>query len=147
MIKVYRYNADRNSASHIIQGKNGVTVRYNFERGNVVTKRKPEVVLKNKYAQDLLENSELFKGGMITLVRSERTPEDDLLEQLESKANEPTPTEPDPKVIGEVTNDSELLAFVNETDGRNERTSFRTPINALKWASENGYSFPNYNPE
>lgn len=147
MIKVYRYNADRNSASHIIQGKNGVTVRYNFERGNVVTQRKPEVVLKNKYAQDLLENSELFKGGMITLVRSERTPEDDLEGQMAAKAAEPAPVESGEKTIEEVTNDTELLDFVNKTDGRNERTSFRTPINALKWASENGYSFPNYNPE
>ena len=60
MIKVYRYNAERNVVSHILQDKNGVTVRYNFERGNVVTKRKPEIVLKSKYAQDLLEQSELF---------------------------------------------------------------------------------------
>lgn len=131
--------------SHILQDKNGVTVRYNFERGNVVTKRKPEIVLKNKYAQDLLEQSELFKSKTVTLIRAEKTPEDDL-PAPEEKASEPN-EENNAKSIEEVTNDTELLAFVNKTDGRNERTAFRTPINALKWANENGYTFPNYNPE
>ena len=51
MIKTYRYNANRNTVSHILQGKNGVTVRYNFERGNVITKQKPELILKNEYAR------------------------------------------------------------------------------------------------
>lgn len=145
MIKVYRYNAERNVVSHILQDKNGVTVRYNFERGNVVTKRKPEIVLKSKYAQDLLEQSELFKSKTVTLIRSEKTPEDDL-PVPEKKASE-SDEENNPKSIGDVTNDTELLAFVNKADGRNERTAFRTPINALKWANENGYTFPNYNPE
>lgn len=145
MIKVYRYNAERNVVSHILQDKNGVTVRYNFERGNVVTKRKPEIVLKSKYAQDLLEQSELFKSKTVTLIRSEKTPDDDL-PVPEEKAPE-SDEDNNPKSIGVVTNDTELLAFVNKADGRNERTAFRTPINALKWANENGYTFPNYNPE
>lgn len=144
MIKVYRYNADRNVVSHILQDKNGVTVRYNFERGNVITKRRPEIVLKSKYAQDLLEQSDLFKSKTVTLIRSEKTPEDDL---PTPKNETPNPNEANAKSIEEVTNDTELLAFVNKTDGRNERTAFRTPINALKWANENGYTFPNYNPE
>ena len=85
MIKTYRYNANRNTVSHILQGKNGVTVRYNFERGNVITKQKPELILKNEYAQNLLENSELFQKGLVTLIRSEKTIEDRLKENEEQE--------------------------------------------------------------
>lgn len=90
MIKVYRYNANRNSVSHILQGKNGVTVRYNFERGNVITKQKPEIILKNEYAQNLLESSDLFKQGLVKLIRSEETLEDKLKKaaELEEKSSE-----------------------------------------------------------
>lgn len=142
MIKVYRYNSERNTVSHILQDKNGVSVRYNFEHGNIITKRKPELVLTNKYAQDLLEKSDLFKGKIVTLIRSERTPEDDIVEKPE-----PTPEPGDSNVIEDVTNDTELLAFVNKAAERTKRNAFLTPINALKWAQDNDYSFPNYNPK
>lgn len=151
MIKVYRYNDNRNSVSHILQGKNGVTVRYNFERGNVITKQKPELVLKNEYAQNLLENSELFKSKVVTLIRYERTAEDDEKEKLALQtAQEPTPTpEPTPvntdNVISvpEVRSDDELIAYVNEHYDK----SFRTVSNALAFATDKQHlHFPNYKP-
>lgn len=57
MIKTYRYNANRNTVSHILQGKNGVTVRYNFERGNVITKQKPEIILKTSMLRICLKTA------------------------------------------------------------------------------------------
>lgn len=151
MIKVYRYNENRNSVSHILQGKNGVTVRYNFERGNVITKQKPELVLKNEYAQNLLENSELFKSKVVTIIRSERTAEDDEKEKLAAQDNQnPTPTpEPTPAntdnviSVPEVRSADELIAYVNEHYDK----SFQTVTNAMKFATDKQHlHFPNYNP-
>lgn len=145
MIKTYRYNADRNTVSHILQGKGGNTVRYNFERGNIITKRKPEAILKDKYSQELLESSELFKKGVVTLIRTERTPEDDIEEQ---KQQEPTPVaNAGQKVIDSVRSNSDLISFINAEDNRTDDNAFRTPSGALKWASKHGYVFPNYNPD
>lgn len=148
MIKTYRYNANRNTVSHILQGKNGVTVRYNFERGNVITKQKPEIILKYKYAQDLLENSELFKQGLVTLVSSIAEPSD-VIDKEPTKTESPTKAETKKNVVEivSVTSVDELLAFVNNEDNRNEDTMFKTPTRALKWATEHNFSFPNYNPE
>lgn len=145
MIKTYRYNANRNTVSHILQGKNGVTVRYNFERGNVITKQKPELILKNEYAQNLLENSELFQKGLVTLVRSEKTIEDRLREN-EEKENEASLAKTKDSVI-EVTSvvtASDLLAFVNEEDNREGSRMFKTASSALEWAKKHNYDFPNY---
>lgn len=148
MIKVYRYNDNRNSVSHILQGKNGVTVRYNFERGNVITKQKPELVLKNEYAQNLLESSELFKSKTVTLIRSERTAEDDEKDKLAAQDNhapEPNPVPTPDNVISvpEVKTESDLIAYVNEHYDK----SFRTATNALDFATNKQHlCFPNYNP-
>ena len=147
MIKTYRYNANRNTVSHILQGKNGVTVRYNFERGNVITKQKPELILKNEYAQNLLENSELFQKGLVTLIRSEKTIEDRLKEN-EEQENETVPTKTKDSVIEvpTVVTASDLLAFVNEEDKREGSRQFKTLTSALEWATKHNFVFPNHKP-
>ena len=144
MINTYRYNANRNTVSHILQGKNGLTVRYNFERGNVVTNQKPELILRNKFAQDLLESSDLFKQGLVSLVSSIAEPSD----VVEETPKEDTPTE-QKNVIEEasVRTNADLVNFVNQVDNRTEKNAFTTPARALKWASEHYYKFPNYNPD
>lgn len=145
MIKTYRYNANRNTVSHILQGKNGVTVRYNFERGNVVTKQKPELILKNEYAQNLLENSELFQKGVVTLVRSEKTIEDMLKENEEQEKK--TKTKTSVIEVASVVTASDLLAFVNEEDKREGSRMFKTVSSAMDWATKHNFAFPNYKPE
>ena len=148
MIKTYRYNANRNTVSHILQGKNGVTVRYNFERGNVITKQKPELILKNEYAQNLLEKSELFQKGLVTLVRSEKTIEDRLKENEEQKKKTaPTKTEDSVIEVPTVVTASDLLAFVNEEDNREGSRMFKTVSSAMDWATKHNFAFPNYKPE
>lgn len=148
MIKTYRYNANRNTVSHILQGKNGVTVRYNFERGNVITKQKPELILKNEYAQNLLENSELFQNGLVTLIRSEKTIEDILKENEEQeKETDPAKTKNSVIEVSTVVTASDLLAFVNEEDNREGSRMFKTASSALEWAKKHNYTFPNYMKE
>lgn len=145
MIKTYRYNANRNTVSHILQGKNGVTVRYNFERGNVITKQKPELILKNEYAQNLLENSELFQKGLVTLVRSEKTIEDMLKENEEQEKK--TKSKASVIEVASVVTASDLLAFVNEEDNREGSRMFKTVSSAVDWATKHNFAFPNYKPE
>lgn len=139
MIKVYRYNANRNSVSHILQGKNGVTVRYNFERGNVITKQKPEIILKNEYAQNLLESSNLFKQGLVKLIRSEETLEDKLKKAAEEDKKGPIE-------VASVVSDEDLIAFVNEEDKREGPRQFKTLTSALEWATKHNFVFPNHKP-
>lgn len=145
MIKTYRYNANRNTVSHILQGKNGVTVRYNFERGNVITKQKPELILKNEYAQNLLEKSELFQKGLVTLVRSEKTIEDMLKENEEQEKK--TKSKASVIEVASVVTASDLLAFVNEEDNREGSRMFKTVSSAMDWATKHNFAFPNYKPE
>jgi len=135
MIKTYRYNANRNTVSHILQGKNGLTVRFNFERGNVVTKRKPELILKNKFYQDLLESSELCKQGLVSLVSSIAEPSDVV---------DDTPTEKKQETTEEVKNirtAADVIAYVNERFGKD----YRTLAKAMNQASKSGIIFPDYN--
>lgn len=139
MIKVYRYNANRNFVSHILQGKNGVTVRYNFERGNVITKQKPEIILKNEYAQNLLESSDLFKQGLVKLIRSEETLEDKLKKTAEEAKKGPIE-------VASVVSDEDLIAFVNEEDKREGSRQFKTLTSALEWATKHNFVFPNHKP-
>lgn len=146
MIKVYRYIANRNSVSHILQGKNGVTVRYNFERGNVVTKQMPELILKNEYAQTLLENSELFKQGLVKLIRSEETLEDKMKKAEELAAKSAKETKKGPIEVTSVVSDEDLIAFVNEEDKREGPRQFKTLASALEWATKHNFVFPNHKP-
>lgn len=146
MIKVYRYNANRNSVSHILQGKNGVTVRYNFERGNVVTKQKPELILKNEYAQNLLESSELFTQGLVQLIRSEETLEDKMKKAEKLAAKSAKETKKGPIEVASVVSDEDLIAFVNEEDKREGSRRFKTLASALEWATKHNFVFPNHKP-
>jgi len=135
MIKTYRYNANRNTVSHILQGKNGLTVRYNFERGNVITKQKPEIILRNKYAQDLLESSDLFKQGMVTLVSSIAEPSD-VIEEAQTEIKKEANAE---EARGIRTSD-EVIAYINQRFGKD----CRTLATAMKHASKENIIFPDY---
>ena len=139
MIKVYRYNANRNTVSHILQGKNGLTVRYNFERGNVITKQQPELILRNKFMQDLLESSELFKHGLVSLLRSEAEPSDVIDEEAASSAEKKNAQTEEVK---DIRTTDEVIAYVNERFGKD----FRTLANAMKHATKEGIVFPDYEP-
>lgn len=128
-----------NNISHILTGQSGNTVRFNFTHGNTITKKLPELTLRGKYYQELLEASDLFKTG---LVRCTRVIEED--SDKEEEVEEEMPSEE--KQVTEVPSvktDAELIAYINENYGKD----FRTVSSALKYAAKESISFPNYNIE
>lgn len=144
MIKTYQLNALCNNASHTLTGAGGNTMRYNFTHGNTYTGKKPEITLRSKYAQDLLESHELFKSGKVSLVRKTVEPSDLIDENKDPKTK--TKKNPDVIEVASVVSDSDIIAFANEKDGREGVREFRTVSSALSWATEHNYSFPNYKP-
>lgn len=132
MIKIYRLRQVRNSVSHVLVGAGGNTMRYNFTGGNVVSGTCPEISLKSKYAQDLLEASELYKSGLVVKVREIKTQEDETEAVAGAAATAKT---------GEssVTTPDELLAYVNE----NYQKRFTDPSKALAFAAKEGIVFTN----
>lgn len=152
MIKTYKARVNNNNISYMLNGKNGNQMRYQFTNGNVVTNKYPTLTLRNRYCQELLESSLLFKNNTIVLEHEEEEYEG---EKAKLKAEENTPVQesqsvaaPNPKVITipSVTSADELLAFVNEADDREGTRCFKVPTSALEWATKHNYYFPNYNP-
>ncbi len=138
MIKTYRYNRLQNNAYHVLVGKSGNTVRYNFANGNVLHRRYPELTLRNKYAQDLLEESDIFKNGLVSLTQTvkEASDEEEVKTAGEKSAKEKKPTG---DIVGTVTTPDELLAYVNENYGK----QYTQPAKALAFAAGRGITFPN----
>lgn len=136
MIKIYRLRQVRNNVCHILEGKSGNRMRYNFTGGNVATGTCPELSLKSQYAQDLLEDSELFKSGTVVLVRTVRTHDDVVREEAERRAAAAAK-----KQSGEalVTTPDELLAYIN----MNYSKKYTEPAKALVFAEKEGLVFPN----
>lgn len=134
MIKIYRLKKVQNNASHVLEGAGGNTVRYNFTGGNVVAGTCPEISLKGKYYQDLLEASKLFKDGTVVLVREIKTSDD--VEEIVQK--------PEPKNMNTadaVTTPDELLVYINT----NYDKKFTDPSKALAFAAKEGEVFANLN--
>lgn len=130
MIKTYRYNELCNNVSLTISGAGGNSMRYNFTHGNTYMRKCPELTLRNKYAQDLLENSELFKKGLVSLVRSTPEPSDVI-------DDEPTEKE---EVMG-IHTSAEVIAYVNKRFDK----EYKNLTNAMKCASKAGIIFPEFN--
>ena len=57
----------QNQASFVLQGKSGNQVRYNFTQGNAATNYPATLTLNDEYCQQLLEDSELFKRGVVRI--------------------------------------------------------------------------------
>lgn len=134
MIKTYRYNKLQNNAYHVLVGKSGNTVRYNFANGNVLHRRYPELTLRNKYAQDLLEESDIFKNGLVSLTQSIKEASDEEEVKVEQKTAKVSDN-----AVGIVTTPDELLAYVNENYGK----QYTQPAKALAFAAGKGVTFPN----
>jgi hypothetical protein len=133
MIKIYRLKQALNNGHHVLVGAGGNKVHYEFTGGNVIAGTCPELSLKGKYFQDLLESSKLFKSGTVVLVREIETSDD----------IDPVPTpEPTPKKqvdsVDSVTTPDELLVYVNTNYSKN----FTSPAKALAFAAKEGIVFP-----
>lgn len=127
MIKIYRLKEALNNSHHTLVGAGGNKVRYEFTGGNVIAGTCPELSLKGKYYQDLLESSELFKSGKVVLLREIKTSDD----------KEETVPKPEPKDVNtadSVTTPDELLVYVNT----NYDKKFTDPSKALAFAAKEG---------
>lgn len=127
----------RNNVSHVLIGKNGNTMRYNFTNGNVSVGIYPSISLRNKYAQDLLEESELFKRQDVVLERTVKTKDD--IPEISDEIEERISIRDTHEELG-ITTPDELLAYVNTT--YNKR--FSDPAKALSFAAKEGDVFPNF---
>lgn len=134
MIKIYRLKQVRNNVSHVLVGAGGNKVRYEFTGGNVIAGTCPEISLKGKYYQDLLESSKLFTSGTVVLVREIKTSDD-------MKENVPKPEPKNVNTADAVTTPDELLVYVNT----NYDKKFTEPSKALAFAAKEGEVFANLN--
>ena len=129
MIMIYRLKEALNNSHHTLVGAGGNKVHYEFTGGNIITGTCPELSLKGKYYQDLLESSTLFKSGTVVLIREIQTSDD----------KDPAPT-PEKQVdsVDSVTTPDELLVYVNTNYSKN----FTSPAKALAFAAKEGIVFP-----
>lgn len=138
MIKTYKYNELLNNVSLTLIGASGNEMRYNFTHGNNYTKKYPEITLRNKYAQDLLDGHDLVKTGKVTCIRATAEPSDVIDETPTPKTKEGEVEE-----VDDVLTTAQLIAYVNQRWDK----KFILPKKAIDYATKEGVAFPKYNPE
>ncbi len=142
MIKTYRYNELCNNVSLTLSGASGNTMRYNFTHGNTYMRKCPELTLRNKYAQDLLDSHELVRSGKVTCVRT--TLEESDIVQEEQPANEPVKKVTQPPMNEEVRDIRTADEVINYVNNRFDKEC-KTLATAMKHASKAGLIFPDFN--
>lgn len=140
MIKTYRYNELCNNVSLTISGAGGNSMRYNFTHGNTYIRKYPELTLRNKYAQDLLDNHELIRSGKVTCIRT-TLEESDILQE-EGHAKKPAKKAQKEEVAG-IRTAEEVINYVNSRFDKD----CRTLETAMKHAGKAGLVFPDYGKE
>lgn len=142
MIKTYRFNELCNNVSLTLSGASGNSMRYNFTHGNTYMRKCPELTLRNKYAQDLLDSHELVKSGKVTCIRT--TLEESDIVQEEQPANEPVKKTTQPPMNEEVRDIRTADEVINYVNNRFDKEC-KTLATAMKHASKAGLIFPDFN--
>lgn len=142
MIKTYRYNELCNNVSLTLSGASGNSMRYNFTHGNTYMRKCPELTLRNKYAQDLLDSHELVRSGKVTCIRT--TLEESDIVQEEQPANEPAKKLAQPPMNEEVRDIRTADEVINYVNNRFDKEC-KTLATAMKHASKAGLIFPDFN--
>lgn len=142
MIKTYRYNELCNNVSLTLSGASGNSMRYNFTHGNTYMRKCPELTLRNKYAQDLLDSHELVKSGKVTCIRT--TLEESDIVQEEQPVNEPVKKTTQPPTNEEVRDIRTADEVINYVNNRFDKEC-KTLATAMKHASKAGLIFPDFN--
>lgn len=142
MIKTYRYNELCNNVSLTLSGASGNSMRYNFTHGNTYMRKCPELTLRNKYAQDLLDSHELVRSGKVTCIRT--TLEESDIVQEEQPANEPVKKVTQPQMNEEVRDIRTADEVINYVNNRFDKEC-KTLATAMKHASKAGLIFPDFN--
>ena len=142
MIKTYRYNELCNNVSLTLSGASGNSMRYNFTHGNTYMRKYPELTLRNKYAQDLLDSHELVRSGKVTCIRT--TLEESDIVQEESPIDEhvkKTTQAPMNEEVRDIRTADEVINYVNNRFDK----ECKTLATAMKHASKAGLIFPDFN--
>lgn len=142
MIKTYRYNELCNNVSLTLSGASGNSMRYNFTHGNTYMRKCPELTLRNKYAQDLLDSHELVRSGKVTCIRT--TLEESDIVQEEQPANESAKKVAQPPMNEEVRDIRTADEVINYVNNRFDKEC-KTLATAMKHASKAGLIFPDFN--
>lgn len=129
MIKTYILTRPYHNYSFILRHKSGMKLRYDFTGGNSITNTKAQLILRGQFAQELLESSDEFKTGLVSLFRTEEGGE-----SVQSVAVPQQPT-----IVEEVTSPEQLIEFVAE---KLEKV-YKSPEAALGYAKTKGFEFPN----
>lgn len=130
MRKIYKIaDKPRNNASFYLVA-NGMRIKYNFNGGNVIANVAPTFTTENQFYQKVLEDSDLFKNGIIKVYKTIKTAEDD-------KPKEDPVPQTDP--IEEVKTIADAIDYIADKYGKKLTSS--TQVKAF--AKEQGISFPN----
>ena len=116
-----------NNYSFVLKGKSGNSLRYIFERGSVVTNTPARLTLKTQYAQELLEESELFKTGMV------------ILERIDNDGQKKEEPKVEYENVDHIKTVTQAVDYVAETWGEVVKTAKQ----AKEYAQKHGVDFPN----
>ena len=135
MVKVYLLNQRRNNSTFLIHGTGGNTVQYNFKGGSVINNQPATYVTGNEYFQFLLENSELFKKGVVKLdPRSKKQAEMEAKAKAEKEARLASMEK-----VEDVKNAEQAITYIAERFGEKVTSAKK----AAEVAEKNGVIFPN----
>ena len=128
--KIYKLNQKRNIAIFDITANNGkMTVTYTFKDGNQFMPNMPaRCTLRDEFYQNLLEESSLFKRGIVKLERV-----------IDESAKEPEKKESGKKQEESIKSPEQAIEYVFNTWGINVKSGKQ----AVKIASQKGVEFPN----
>ena len=124
-MKTYKLMQRKNYASFVLVGKTGNMVRYNFTGGNAISSIPARLSLKDEYCKMLLEDSDLFKTGVIKL---EKTTSDPVVK-----------TAPKMIMVNDVKTVSQAVDYVANSWG----VVVKTAKQAKEFVNKKGYDFPN----
>lgn len=128
MIKTYKLTQALRNSSFVLRGKTGNGQRFNFSGGDPLTGKPATLMLRSKYSQDLLEQSDMFKKGYVVLVRTDNGGENVAPEQKKGLIP-----------VEEVDSPEKLLEWV----ATELEKPYQRPEAALNFANSKGYEFPN----
>ena len=128
--KIYKLNQKKNSAIFNLSANDGkMQVTYTFKDGNQFMPNMPaRCMLRNEFYQDLLEDSDLFKRGVIVLERT-----------IEDSPKTTADNTPQKKQVEEITSPDQAIEYVFNTWG----IVVKSGKQAVKIASQKGVEFPN----
>lgn len=125
--KIYKLMQRKNQVSFTLIGKGGNMVRFNFTQGNAAVGTPAKLVLTEKYYQMLLEDSDLFKRGVVKIDRVVK----------EEKKVEEKPAET--IKVEEVKTAADAIEYVANNFGEVAKTK----AEAKRMAEGHGVEFPN----